>query len=92
MSTVASNGARRTITAPTWLQREVTLRGRGRGFHLITDDVVDALPELSLIDCGIAHVFIKHTSAALTINENIAAEVLADFRSWFDLAVPEHAP
>lgn len=82
---------RHTIATPIWLEREMTLPGRPRGFHLITDEVVSELPELRSLRCGIAHIFIAHTSAALTVNENIASEVLADFRSWFDESVPEDA-
>jgi secondary thiamine-phosphate synthase enzyme len=76
---------------PVYLQREVTLSGRPSGFHLITDEVIAAWPDLGLIGCGLAQVFVKHTSASLTINENIAAEVLDDFSAWFDRAVPEKA-
>ena len=76
-----------------WLQREITLRPRPRGFHLVTDEVEDALlPELREIEVGLAHVFIKHTSAALTLNENASPDVRRDFATWFDQAVPDGAP
>ncbi len=75
-----------------WIQREVTLRERPRGFHLVTDEVVAGVPELERIGVGMAHVFIRHTSAALTLNENASPAVRRDFRSWFDDAVPEDAP
>jgi len=75
-----------------WTQREVQLSGRSRGFHVITEEVVDALPELASVEVGLLHVFIRHTSASLTLNENASAAVLHDFRSWFDDAVPEDAP
>jgi secondary thiamine-phosphate synthase enzyme len=75
-----------------WVQREVRLRPRPRGFHLVTDEVVAAVPELSRIRVGVAHVFIRHTSASLTLNENASPAVRADFLSWFDRAVPEDAP
>jgi secondary thiamine-phosphate synthase enzyme len=74
-----------------WVQREVVLRERPRGFHIVTDDVVDALPELSSLRVGIAHVFIRHTSASLTLNENASPDVRRDFRAWFDRAVPDGA-
>jgi secondary thiamine-phosphate synthase enzyme len=74
-----------------WVQREVRLAPRRRGFHLVTDEVVGAVPELGRIDVGIAHVFIRHTSASLTVNENASPAVRRDFRSWFDDAVPEGA-
>ena len=75
-----------------WLQRDVTLRPRPRGFHLVTDEVVAAVPELRDVEVGIAHVFIKHTSAALTLNENASPDVRRDFATWFDRAVPDGAP
>ena len=74
-----------------WLQREITLRPRPRGFHLITDEIESAVPELAEVEVGVLHVFIKHTSAALTINENASADVRRDFATWFDRAVPDGA-
>src|SRR3954447_8359452 len=75
-----------------WVQREVTLRPRPRGFHLITRDVLEAVPELRGLQVGLLHVFIRHTSASLTVNENASPDVRDDFESWFDEAVPEEAP
>ncbi len=75
-----------------WLRREITLRPRPRGFHLVTDEVEDAIPELREVEVGLAHVFIKHTSAALTLNENASPDVRRDFATWFDRAVPDGAP
>jgi secondary thiamine-phosphate synthase enzyme len=75
-----------------WLQREITLRPRPRGFHLVTREVEEALPELRDLRVGLAHVFIRHTSASLTLNENASPDVLRDFESWFDDAVREDAP
>ena len=75
-----------------WVQRPVRLEPRPRGFHLVTDEVVDAVPELERIGVGMANVFIRHTSASLTLNENASPAVRRDFRSWFDRAVPEDAP
>ena len=75
-----------------WVQREIALEPRPRGFHLVTGEVVEALPELSRLAVGLAHVFVQHTSASLTLNENASPAVRADFRSWFDSAVPEDAP
>jgi secondary thiamine-phosphate synthase enzyme len=74
-----------------WLQREIRLRPRPRGFHLVTREIVEALPELAQLRVGLAHLFIRHTSASLTINENASPDVRADFESWFDRAVPEDA-
>jgi secondary thiamine-phosphate synthase enzyme len=75
-----------------WVQRDVDLPSFERGFHLVTDEVEEALPELSDLGVGILHVFVRHTSASLTLNENASADVRRDFRSWFDDAVPEDAP
>ena len=75
-----------------WLQREISLRARPRGFHLVTDEVLGALPELRELRVGLAHLFIRHTSASLTLNENASPDVRDDFESWFDAAVPEDAP
>ncbi|HEV2791316.1 MAG TPA: secondary thiamine-phosphate synthase enzyme YjbQ [Solirubrobacterales bacterium] len=75
-----------------WLQREIQLPAMPRGFHLVTEDVLDALPELGEIRVGLLHLLIQHTSASLALNENAAPEVRRDFESWFDRAVPEGAP
>ena len=75
-----------------WVQREITLRPRPRGFHLVTAEVESELPELRSVQVGLAHLFIRHTSASLTLNENASPDVRRDFESWFDDAVPEGAP
>ena len=75
-----------------WLQRDLTLRPRPRGFHLVTREVVEQLPELAELEVGLAHLFIRHTSAALTLNENASPDVRRDFATWFDRAVPDGAP
>jgi len=75
-----------------WAQREIRLKPRERGFHLVTGEVEAALPEIARIDVGLVHVFIRHTSASLTLNENASRDVLRDFASWFDRAVPDGAP
>jgi secondary thiamine-phosphate synthase enzyme len=75
-----------------WVQREVTLRPRPRGFHLVTDEIESALPELSSVQVGLAHLFIRHTSASLTLNENASPDVRRDFEAHFNEAVPEDAP
>ena len=74
-----------------WIQSEITLRPRPRGFHLVTDEVESALPELREVQVGIAHLFIRHTSASLTLNENASPDVRRDFAAWFDRAVPDGA-
>jgi secondary thiamine-phosphate synthase enzyme len=75
-----------------WLQRQITLRPRPRGFHLVTGEVESGVPELRELRVGLAHLFIRHTSASLTLNENASPDVRRDFESWFDAAVPEDAP
>jgi secondary thiamine-phosphate synthase enzyme len=75
-----------------WIQREVQLRPRERGFHLVTSEVLEAMPELRDLRVGLANVFMQHTSASLTLNENASPDVRRDFASWFDQAVPEGAP
>nr|WP_198678844.1 MULTISPECIES: secondary thiamine-phosphate synthase enzyme YjbQ [Idiomarina] len=73
-------------------QTELTLSPKRRGFHLITDDVERALAELPRVKCGLLHVFIQHTSASLTINENADPTVRQDFESHFNVMVPENQP
>jgi secondary thiamine-phosphate synthase enzyme len=75
-----------------WIQQQVTLRARPRGFHLVTDEIVSGAPELGSLSVGLALVFMQHTSASLTINENASPEVRRDFAAWFDRAVPDGAP
>lgn len=75
-----------------WHQREITLRPRPRGFHLVTDEILDGVPELRALQVGLAHLFLRHTSASLTLNENASPDVRRDFRAWFDRAVPDDAP
>ena len=74
-----------------WVQHELTLDPRPRGFHLVTREIEGAVPELSQIAVGIATIFIKHTSASLTLNENASPDVRRDFESWANEAVPESA-
>lgn len=75
-----------------WLQREIQLGRRSRGFHLVTDEVLDGVPEIADISVGLAHLHVLHTSASLTLNENASPDVRRDFESWFSEAVPEDAP
>lgn len=75
-----------------WRSRDLTLAARPRGFHLVTREVVEALPELGELSVGLAHLHIQHTSAALTLNESASPDVRRDFATWFDRAVPDAAP
>ena len=74
-----------------WRQREIELRARPRGFHLVTDEIVGGVPELREVRVGLAHLFLRHTSASLTLNENASPDVRRDFATWFDRAVPDGA-
>ena len=74
-----------------WAQHEIRLPRFPRGFHLVTHEVEDGVPELREVRVGVAHVFIQHTSASLTLNENASPDVRRDFSAWFDRAVPDGA-
>src|SRR5206468_11125959 len=67
----------------------ITLEPRPRGVHLVTSEIVSALPALRDLRVGLAHVFIRHTSASLTLNENASPDVRRDLEAWLDAAVPE---
>jgi len=73
-------------------QQSLQLKARSRGFHLITTEVIQALPQLNQIRVGMCQVFIQHTSASLTINENADPTVRKDFEMYFSKAVPENDP
>lgn len=76
----------------TWIQKDLRLRPYPRGFHLITSEVLAELPEIRGMRTGILHVFIRHTSAGLTLNENADPDVRVDFESHMNQMVPENAP
>ncbi|GAA6168180.1 secondary thiamine-phosphate synthase enzyme YjbQ [Sessilibacter corallicola] len=75
-----------------WFQKEIRLTSKPRGFHLITHEVLDLLPEVQNFDVGLLHLFIKHTSASLTINENADPTVRSDFEKFFNRLAPEDQP
>lgn len=75
-----------------WQQIEINLKSRKRGFHLITDEVINQLPQIAALNCGILHLFIKHSSASLTINENADPTVRSDMEQHFNHFAPENAP
>ena len=75
----------------TWVQRVIELAPRQRGFHLVTSEVVEALPELSDVRTGMLNLLIQHTSASLSMNENASPDVRRDLETWFNEAVPEGA-
>jgi secondary thiamine-phosphate synthase enzyme len=73
----------------TWVQKEIRLAPRSRGFHLITGEVLAQIPELEGMRAGVLHLFIKHTSASLTLNENADPAVRTDMETGFNRIVPE---
>lgn len=75
-----------------WQQTEFSLSAKKRGFHLITNEVIQQVKQLNQIQCGILHLFIKHSSASLTINENADPTVRTDLEKHFNVSAPENAP
>ena len=75
-----------------WFQKTLSLQPKRRGMHLITHEVRKLLPELATYEMGLAHLFLLHTSAALTINENADPDVRGDLERHLDILVPENAP
>ena len=76
----------------SWYQKEVLLSPKSRGFHLVTREITRQLPELEAFRVGLAHIFIQHTSASLSLNENADPTVRVDMESHFNEMVPENAP
>lgn len=74
-----------------WTQKFITLKSRKRGFHLVTDEIQQQIPEINSLSIGLVHVFIQHTSASLTINENADPTVRTDLESHFNQSAPERA-
>ncbi|MED5609363.1 secondary thiamine-phosphate synthase enzyme YjbQ [Pseudomonas sp. JH-2] len=72
-----------------WKQTQITLRPRSRGFHLVTDEVLAALPDLARCRAGLLHLLLQHTSASLTLNENADPSVRRDFERFFNRLVPQ---
>ncbi len=75
-----------------WYQKEIKLNARQRGFHLITDEIEQQLPEIRSLSVGLLNLFIQHTSASLTLNENADPTVRTDMEAHFNHTVPENAP
>lgn len=75
-----------------FFQKSIGLRARNRGFHLVIDEILQSIPEIRNIKTGMLQVFIQHTSASLTINENADPTVRLDFETWMNKAVPEGDP
>ena len=73
-----------------WKQKEIILKNKNRGFHLITNEIIKNLPELKTFTIGLLHLFLKHTSASLTLNENSDQSVRSDFEAYFNNIIPEN--
>lgn len=80
------------LTASFWHSETITLPRYSRGFHLITDHIVQALPQIKQLEAGLLHLWLQHTSASLTINENADPSVRTDLESWFNHTVQEDTP
>lgn len=79
-------------TNAEWFQKEFSLTARRRGFHVITGEIIDHLPEIGQFETALLHLFIQHTSASLSINENADPDVRGDLERFFNRTVPENAP
>jgi len=76
----------------SWYQKEISLKPRGRGFHLVTDEILGQIPEVKKIKAGLMHILIKHTSASITLNENYDPDVRSDMEKYFNKTVKENEP
>jgi secondary thiamine-phosphate synthase enzyme len=75
-----------------WYQKEILLGPKKRGFHLVTEEIVGYIPEIRRIKTGIVHIFIKHTSASISLNENADRTVRTDMETYFNKMIPENMP
>ena len=75
-----------------WVQRRVELKAKPRGFHLVTEEISLQLPELACLSVGLAHLFLQHTSASLSLNENFDPAVRSDMETYFNRLAPENSP
>ena len=75
-----------------WVQKKINLLAKQRGFHLVSNEIITAIPELKHIKVGLLHLFIQHTSASLAINENADPDVRIDMEAYFNQAIPENEP
>jgi secondary thiamine-phosphate synthase enzyme len=75
-----------------WTQKEIDLAPKTRGFHLVTHEICEKVPEIRNYRVGIVHIFVKHTSASITVNENADPTVRRDMEAHFNRAIPENAP
>ena len=77
------------MTGMIWLQKEIVLQPRGRGIHLITDEILAELPQIGEVECGLLHLMLMHTSAAIALNEGVEPEVRGDLARFLDQLAPE---
>jgi secondary thiamine-phosphate synthase enzyme len=75
-----------------WIQKQINIQAKRRGFHLVTNEIIQNLPEIKRLDIGLLHLFIQHTSASIAINENADPDVRADMEAYFNQAIPENEP
>jgi len=75
-----------------WVQKKINLLAKQRGFHLISNEIIQAIPELKQMKIGLLHLFMQHTSASLAINENADPDVRIDMEAYFNQAIPENEP
>ena len=75
-----------------WIQKKINLLAKQRGFHLVSNEIIHAIPELKQIRVGLLHLFMQHTSASLAINENADPDVRIDMEAYFNQAIPEMNP
>lgn len=75
-----------------WYQKEIVLEQRGRGFHIVTDEILGQIPEIKKIKVGLMHIIIKHTSASITLNENYDPDMRSDMEKYFNRTVKENEP
>lgn len=81
-----------TVGVEMWAQRRIVLKPRPRGVHLVTREVIEAVPEIAPLRIGMVNLFIQHTSASLALNENASPDVRRDLEAWLDRIAPEGAP
>jgi secondary thiamine-phosphate synthase enzyme len=75
-----------------WYQKEISLKSKSRGFHIITDEILHQVPELRQLKTGLLHILLKHTSASISLNENFDPDVRADLEKYFNKSVKESEP
>lgn len=75
-----------------WIQKNISLEAKSRGFHVVTQEIEQAIPEIRTLQVGVVHLLLQHTSASLSLNENADPTVLHDMEKFFNLSVPERAP